>query len=101
MSRRALLNYAASALLGMAVMAVVALTVANRYLEALVLGRKPLEVGERAPAFATLDLEGQEVGVIGVSAEGGRETAAFVKEHGLRFPVVADPEQRVLEKYRV
>ncbi|MDZ7339315.1 MAG: peroxiredoxin family protein [candidate division KSB1 bacterium] len=95
--RRAFLNYAASTLLGMAVMAVVAVTVAKRYLERVVLRRKPLEVGERAPAFAALDLEGQEVGVIGVSADGRLETAAFVKEHGVRFPVVADPEHRVLK----
>ena len=42
-----------------------------------------------------------EVVVVGVSAESRAETVGFAAEHGLRFPVIADPEQRIVRAWGV
>jgi peroxiredoxin Q/BCP len=39
--------------------------------------------------------------VLGVSADSRAETIGFAAEHGLRFPVIADPEQRIVRAWRV
>ncbi len=135
--RTELRNYAASALWGMVVMAAVVLVGENRLLERLVVGHRPLEVGEKAPRLVAADLAGRRVelgrgpavviffnttcgaclesapgweefagrvpgvSVVGVSADGQRDTAAFVRKHALGFPVVADSTHRVVEGCRV
>ncbi len=137
LNRTEVRNYAASVLLGMVVMAAVVLVVENRALERLVVGHRPLEVGEKAPRLVAADLAGRRVelgrgpavviffnttcraclesgpgweefagrvpgvSVVEVSADGQRDTAAFVRKHALGFPVVADSTHRVVERYRV
>ncbi|MCR4440513.1 MAG: TlpA disulfide reductase family protein [bacterium] len=63
MTRRELVNCATGVLLGVALGAAVVVLRENRSMGRVLLGQKPLEIGQRAPALVALDLEGRPVEV--------------------------------------
>jgi peroxiredoxin len=59
---------------------------------------------EEMPALETLaqELGPQGLAVVGVNAKESRsKVEAFVREHGLRFPILLDPDGRAVEAYQV
>ncbi len=46
-------------------------------------------------------LAGHDVSVIGVSPDGNDSHAKFAGKHELNFPLVADPDRKIIEKYGV